>query len=226
MNTGTVSAKSFQKTIVDTTVMEKNIAFPTDSKTQYKAITHLVKLAKCHDIPLRQSYIPIDRKRLIKAGRYSHARQMKRAQKERQKIKTYLARLYRDIERKISENENLKALFKGVFEIAEKLLVQSKESKNKIYSFHESHVEFIAKGKFHKKYEFGCKASFVITHKEGLAIEALALHGNPYDGHTLKSALDDAEKNTGLTIIQAFMDKGLKTVCTNLYKSDIIYTND
>jgi len=210
LRTGTVNARSLQKAIVDTTVMEKNITFPTDSKTQYKAIKRLVKMAKEYDIPLRQSYIHIARKRLIKAGRYSHARQMKRAKKERNKIKTYLGRLYRDIQRKIDGNEFLRSAFKGVFEIIKKILTQTKDSKNKVYSLHEPHVECISKGKAHKKYEFGCKTSFVITHKEGLALGAAALHGNPYDGHTLLESLKDAESNSGKKINQAFVDKGYK----------------
>ena len=210
LNTGTVSAKSLRKAIVDTTVMEKNITYPTDSKSQYKAIKCLVKIAKAHGIPLRQSYIHIGRKRLIKAGRYSHARQMKRAKRERYKIKTYLGRLFRDLQRKITGNEFLQSVFEGVLGIVEKLLVQTKNSKNKIYSLHEPHVECISKGKAHKKYEFGCKASFVITHKEGLALGAAALHGNPFDGHTLEKALKDAETNSGKRIDQAFVDKGYK----------------
>jgi len=210
LNTGTISAKSLQKTIVDTTVMEKNITFPTDSKTQFKAIKHLVNLANSHQVTLRQSYIHIGRKRLAKAGRYSHARQMKRAQKERNKIKTYLGRLYRDIKRKIAENEFLQNIFEGVFEIVERLLAQTKDSKNKIYSLHEPHVECISKGKAHKKYEFGCKASLVMTHKEGLALEAVAFHGNPYDGHTLQESLIGAETNSGKKINQVYVDKGYK----------------
>ncbi len=161
-------------------------------------------------ITLRQSYIYIGRKRLIQGGRYSHARQMKRAKRVRSKIKTYLRRLYRDIKRKIAEFEYLQIIFKGVFEIVEKLLAQTKDSKNKIYNLHEPHVDCISKGKAHKKYEFGCKASFVITHKEGLALGAAALHGNPFDGHTLEKSLKDAENNSGKEIDQAFVDKGYK----------------
>ena len=210
LKTGTVNARSLQKVIADTTVMEKNIAFPTDSKTQYKAIKHLVKMAKTHSIPLRQTYIHVGRKRLIKAGRYSHARQMKRAKKERDKIKTYLGRVFRDIKRQIEGNSFLQTIFSEVLGIVEKLLAQTKDGKNKIYSLHEPHVECISKGKAHKKYEFGCKASFVITHKEGLALGAEALHGNPFDGHTLKGALEIAEANSGVGIQQAFVDKGYK----------------
>ena len=210
LKTGTVSAKSFQKVIADTTVMEKNIIFPTDSRTQYKAIKRLVKMAKTHNIPLRQTYIHIGKKRLIKAGRYSHARQMKRAKKERDKIKTYLGRVFRDIKRQIEGNVFLQTIFSQIFDIVEKLLTQTKDSKNKIYSLHEPHVECISKGKAHKKYEFGCKVSFVITHKEGLALSAEAVHGNPFDGHTLKEALEIAEANSGVGIQQAFVDKGYK----------------
>lgn len=210
LKTGTVNARSLQKVIADTTVMEKNITFPTDSKSQYKAIKHLVKMAKTHKIPLRQTYIHIGRKRLIKAGRYSHARQMKRAKKERDKIKTYLGRVFRDIRRQIEGNPFLQTIFSEALGIVEKLIAQTKDSKNKIYSLHEPHVECISKGEVHKKYEFGCKASFVITHKEGLALGAEALHGNPFDGHTLKEALEIAEANSGVSIQQAFVDKGYK----------------
>lgn len=210
LKTGTIHERSLQKVIADTTVMEKNITFPTDSKTQYKAIKKLVKMAKSHNLTLRQTYIHIGRKRLIKAGRYSHARQMKRANKERSKIKTYLGRVFREIQRLIEGNQFLQAIFSQIFEIVEKLLTQTKESKNKIYSLHEPHVDCISKGKLHKKYEFGCKTSFVITHKEGLALGAEALHGNPFDGHTLKEALKNAEAGSGVIIKQAFVDKGYK----------------
>jgi len=210
LDTGTVNAKSLQRAIIDTTVMEKNITFPTDSKMQYKAIKRLAKMVGDYGISLRQSYTCIGRKRLIKAGRFSHARQMKKANKERKKIKTYLGRLCRDICRKIEGNEILKAAFDGIFEITEKLLTQTRTSKNKVYSIHEPHVECIAKGKTHKKYEFGCKASFAATHKEGLVLGAIALHGNPYDGHSLEEALADAENNSGIEINSAFVDKGYK----------------
>ncbi len=68
-------------------------------------------------------------------------------------------------------------------------------------------VECIAKGKLHKKYEFGCKVSLVMSHKEGLVLSAQALHGNPYDGHTLKVALSDAETLCGTAAKRVFVDK-------------------
>ena len=54
--------------------------------------------------------------------------------------------------------------------------------KNKLYSLHEESVECIAKGKAHKRYEFGCKVSLSITHKgKGVVTSSHAVHGNPFD---------------------------------------------
>ena len=208
--TGTVSKKNLKKAIVDTTVMEKNITFPTDAKTRYRAICRLVKMSKTIGIKLHQTYVRIGRKQLISAGKYAHARQMKKAKKAREKIKIYLGRLYRTIQKQIEGNKFLKSFFTKIFEIVEKLLKQARESKDKIYSIHEPDVDCISKGKDHKKYEFGCKASFVITHKEGLALSAQAFHKNPYDGHTLKDVLEDAEKRSNHKIDQVYVDKGYK----------------
>ncbi|WP_162180926.1 transposase [Neochlamydia sp. TUME1] len=61
-----------------------------------------------------------------------------------------------------------------------------------MYSLHEPHVECIAKGKVEKKYEFGCKASLVIAHQEGVALDSRVIHGNPYDGHMLEEAIKKA----------------------------------
>ena len=88
--------------------------------------------------------------------------------------------------------------------------MQKKHDKNKIYSIHEPKAECISKGKANKKYEFGCKTSIVITHKEGLALGMEALYGNPYDGHTLKKAIDNEETISGVQIKQAFVDKGYR----------------
>jgi len=48
-------------------------------------------------------------------------------------------------------------------DLFKQVLVQKRNSKNKIYSIHEPEVCCISKGKEHKKYEFGNKASFVKT---------------------------------------------------------------
>ena len=37
-----------------------------------------------------------------------------------------------------------------------------------------------------------------------------ALHGNPFDGHTLKAAIEKSEEITGIAVLKAFVDKGYK----------------
>ena len=51
-----IKVKDLKKVIVDTTVMPKNIEFPTDSKLLGKARERLVKLAAKNGIALRQNY--------------------------------------------------------------------------------------------------------------------------------------------------------------------------
>lgn len=210
LNIGMLKAKSLKKVIVDTTVMPKNIAYPTDSKLYFRSIETLVKMAKNNNIKLRQTYTFIAKRALRKSFQYSHARQMKRAARERRKLKTYLGRVKRDIERKILGNKMINAIFNPTLKVVEEILAQNKNSKNKVYSLHEPSVRCISKGKIHKKYEFGCKASIVLTHKEGFILGAEALSGNPYDGHTLKQVIEKAESISNRPIERIFVDKGYR----------------
>ena len=207
---GAAKKSSLKKVIVDTTVMPKNITYPTDAKLYCNGLQTLVRMAKRHNLKLRQTYTFLAPRALRKASNYAHARQMKRAKKEWKRLKTYLGRVYRDIKRQVTENKFLEGIFNSTLKIIEGVLTQKKDSKNKIYSIHEPTVECISKGKAHKKYEFGCKASIVLTHKEGLALGTEALHGNPYDGHTLNNVLEKAKSISGITVNQAYVDKGYK----------------
>ena len=208
LRVGHTREKDLEQTIVDTTVMEKAIAHPTDSKLLNRCREKLVALAKDNGIALRQSYQRVGNLAFIASCRYGYAGQYKRMHKQVNKLKTYLGRVVRDIERKTDDITEL--AFKDLINKANRLLIQEKGSKNKLYSLHAPEVECIAKGKAHKKYEFGCKASLVTTHKQGLALSLRALHGNPYDGHTLESSLTHAEKMSGVKIEQSFVDQGYK----------------
>ena len=86
---------------VDTTVHEKAIAFPTDARLYHKMRVILVREAHKRDIHLRQSFKKVGKKAFIMQGRYASAKQMKRAAKQTRKLKTYLGRLTRDIQRKM-----------------------------------------------------------------------------------------------------------------------------
>jgi IS5 family transposase len=55
-------------------------------------------------------------------------------------------------------------------------------------------VECIAKGKSHKRYEFGCKTSVATTSQSNWIVGVEALHGNPHDGHTHSGAIGQVER--------------------------------
>ena len=101
-----------------------------------------------------------------------------------------------------------------MFNNIQKLLTQTKYSKNKIYSLSEPSVVCISKGKVHKRYEFGNKSSFITTSKECFILHADAHQGNPYDGHTQKDKLQNTKESlkeiTNKTIKHLFADKGYK----------------
>lgn len=191
---------------VDTTVQEKNIRFPTDARLYDRARERLVKEAKIREIPLRQNYNRCSKQLVLKQSRYAHARQLKRAKKCTRKLKTYLGRVIRDIERNCSVfDENLTKLL----ETSKRIHMQQRHDKNKVYSVHEPEVECISKGKAHKRYEFGTKVSVATTSRGCWFVGALAFHGNPYDGHTLQKTLDQVAE-LAKTPDHVFVDRGYR----------------
>jgi len=192
---------------VDTTVQEKAIAYPTDARLYHKARVLLVKAAKDRAIPLRQSYLRVGKVALIMSGRYAHARQMNRAKREQKTLKNYLGRVYRNILRNCPKPDDQLA---ELLHNARRVLTQRRTDKNKLYSLHAPEVECIGKGKAHKKFEFGCKVSVATTSRDNWIVGVEALHNNPFDGHTLKNALDQVQRLVGWDVQNAYCDKGYK----------------
>lgn len=212
--TRAVSLTSLAVVNVDTTVQDKAIAFPTDARLYHKARVALVRTAKGMGIELRQSYQRLSKVALAKHGRYAHARQMQRARREQKRLKTYLGRVIRDIERKVKAGrEELKqepVRLTSLLEIARRIHAQQRHDKGKVYSVHAPEVECIAKGKAHKPYEFGVKVGVVSTSKESFVVGMQALPGNPYDGHTLKASLAQTQRLTGMMPREAYVDRGYR----------------
>jgi IS5 family transposase len=202
-----VTSQQLRKVTVDTTVQEKAIAFPTDARLYTKMLLRLINLSKKRGIQLRQTYIRKAPQLLKQQGRYAHARQFKRSRRCTKTLHTLLGRVVRDIGRKAIEiNPQLQEFLQR----AEKLLSQTKKSKNKLYSIDAPEVECISKGKAHKRYEFGCKVSVTTTNESNWVVGVQALHGNPYDGHTLAGAIEQVERITGRQVKEAFVDKGYR----------------
>jgi IS5 family transposase len=195
------------KIIVDTTVQEKAIAHPTDARLYLKSIHRLIKLARQRNIELRQSYVRVSKRAFFSQSQYARAGQYKRAAKQTKKLKTYLGRIIRDIRRKA---ENIDETLAVMLERTSKIYSQKRDDGHKLYSLDAPEVECISKGKAHKRYEFGCKVSFSITHKNNWITSAAALHDNPYDGHTLSATIARSESNTQIQVEEVYVDRGYR----------------
>jgi IS5 family transposase len=208
-----VKAKSFEKIIVDTTVMEKAVAYPTDSRLLERARQHLVKLADTVGITLRQNYNREAPRLAAQVGRYAHAKQFRRMNATLKSLRTVVGRVWRDIDRKLDrQDEGLSAKAASILGRVKRLLEQKPKDKNKLYSLHAPEVECISKGKARQPYEFGVKVTVATTHKEGLVVGMRSLPGNPYDGHTLPEAIEQVSILTAQKPKAVFVDKGYRGV--------------
>lgn len=204
---GELKESDYQRVNVDTTVQEKNITYPTDAKLLCKGVELLARHCRRSGIKLRQTYARLAPKALRESARYAHAQKHKKAQAQVKKLRTFLGRVLRDVERKTTE---ISGDFKKVFEMASRIHRQKREDRDKLYSYFAPEVSCIAKGKTHKKYEFGCKASIVSTSLGNWVVGATAFHGNPFDGHTLAESLCQVERLSGRYPQEAYCDKGYR----------------
>jgi IS5 family transposase len=202
-----VTEQTLERVNVDTTVQEKAIAHPTDARLYQKARRRLVKEAKARGIVLRQSFERLGKLTLLLQSRYAHAQQFRRARRETRRLKIFLGRVIRDIRRKCPEPD---AALSGLLSLAERIRSQKRNDKNKLYALHAPEVECIAKGKAHKRFEFGCKVSVATTSRDNWVVGVEALHGNPFDGHTLNGAIEQVKRITGAIPEHAYCDLGYK----------------
>ena len=197
---------------VDTTVQEKAVKFPTDTQLCHKARGELVKLARTYGISLRQSYARKSKTAVFLANKYMAAKQVNRGRRQIKTVRNYLGRVMRDIEPALGKEGALGGTLKAAMEKAAKIYAQAanRQEPDKIYSWHAPEVECIAKGKAHRKYEFGCKASFASTSRSNFIVGATAHHGRPYDGHTLRGVLAHIAAITGTMPKEAQVDQGYR----------------
>lgn len=209
---GAVQARSLSRVAVDTTVMEKNIAHPTDARLYEKARGKLVSLADEGGITLRQNYNRLAPRLAVRIGRYAHARQFKRMGKALKQLRGYTGRVLRDIRRQLDgiAEGSFRERVLDTLVLVGRLLHQTPKSRGKIYALHEPEVDCISKGKARKRYEFGTKVSLATTIDEGFVVGMRALPGNPYDGHTLPEALEQVAILTGKTPDLAVVDRGYR----------------
>ena len=195
-----------KRVIIDTTVQEKNITYPTDGKLAIKMIHHLHKIAKRERIKLRRSYIREIKQHRISLRFFRHPKKIKKAKAAVKRLRTIVGVLIRDITRNLREGHLQQ--YQETFVLFEKVCSQQINDKNKIYSLHEQHVYAIAKGKDHKKYEYGTKASIVTTEHSGVIVGVAAHETYEHDSKTLDAALTSAQSNRTNSIKEATVDRG------------------
>ncbi len=192
----------------DTTVQEKNITYPTDDKLYKKIISKCRSIADKEGIQLRQSYIfTIKKLSTIQRFRRNKGGDAK-ARKASKKIKTIAGRLVRDVERKLSADTLLN--HSADLNLFKKVLSQKRGESNKVYSLHEPEVKCYTKGKEHKRFEFGSKASFLITQNTGVIVGALNFTETLHDSKTVPEALEQYHRLMKKEPKNLFLDRGYR----------------
>ena len=99
VQTKAVQPSEFERVIVDTTLQEKAVAHPVDSRLLEIARSQLVKAAQAVGISFKQTYAKECKQLRRKAGGYGHARQYKRLRKVVKRQRTILGITLRWVQR-------------------------------------------------------------------------------------------------------------------------------
>ena len=227
-----VKPKDLERVIVDTTVQEKAIAHPVDSRLLEIARYKVIRAAKRAGIQLKQTFAKESKTLRWKAGGYAHAKQFRRLRRVLKRQHTILGIVMREVKRKMQAADFAPDQPKAASDLAmwleraERIRTQQRSDKNKLYALHAPEVECIGKGKARKPYEFGVKSAVVVSHKDGLMLGARTFPGNPYDGHILSAVLEQASNLTqdvGLKIKHIVVDLGFRGVDASNPDKEIIH---
>ncbi len=217
--TKAIRPSEFERIIIDSTVQEKAIAHPVDSRLLEIARAKVVHAAKQAGIALKQTFVKEGKTLRRKAGGYAHAKQYRRLRHTVKRQRTILGIVLRETQRKLTtattDSPTTITRLKTLMERAERIRTQQPKDKNKLYALHAPEVECIGKGKARKPYEFGVKTSIAVTHQSGLMVGARTFPGNPYDGHVLNEQLEQTTillEDTGRAPKQVIVDLGYRGV--------------
>lgn len=222
-----IEPTEFAQVLVDTTVQEKAVAYPTDSRLLEIARAKVVVLAQRAGIKLKQTYAKEGRGLRRRAGGYAHAKQFKRLRRVLKRQRTVLGRVLREVQRKLSQvPEAMQTSLQAWLERAERIRTQRPKDKNKLYALHAPEVECIGKGKARQPYEFGVKVSVAVTAQQGLMVGARSFPGNPYDGHTLAEQLEQTTillEGVGMRPDTVSADRGYRGVDATIAPVELLH---
>ena len=199
--------KAKSKTVLsDTTVQENNVTFPTDAKLLKKVIDGCHKIFRETGIKQCQSYKRISKVLVRNTYNSSHPKRRKQALASQRKLRTITGRVLRELGRKLSQEALSK--YEEDLSLYHKVLTQKKYDKDKIYSLHKPYTSCIAKGKAHKKYEFGNKIGLVVNPKSLLVLGIASSAGNPHDSKTIAPLLSQMERTLSYQPEEVIYDRG------------------
>ena len=190
----------------DTTVQENNITYPTDAKLAKRIIDHGARIAEKEGVRQRQSYKRVSKQLLRETYNATHPKRRKKAIKSGKKLKTLAGRVVRELDRILPDQ--VKEKYHQDLALYKQVLDQTRTSKNKVYSLHKDFTACIAKGKAHKKYEYGNKIGLMINPKDLVIMSIEGFEGNPYDRNTIEPLLEQFEKHLNYLPKEVVYDRG------------------
>ena len=194
---------------IDTTVQEKNITYPTDSKLAIKIINRLNKIAKVHGISQRRTFVKEVKSLRLDIRHFRHVKKRTKAKRALKRLRTIAGILMRELRRRLPQY-CLFERYQQDFLLYERVLKQQPKDTNKIYSLHEPQVYCVAKGKDHKQYEYGSKASIASTARSNIIVGVVSHEQNLHDSHTLPAILKHVEASRGKAAKRAVCDRGYR----------------
>lgn len=199
-----------KEVLIDTTVQEKNITFPTDSKLLAKLVNWCWKIGAECGTKWRRSFRR-EMKEVIRTINFCRGpKNARKVAKARRRLRTIAGALFRDLQRKLPAGVRDLDKVKEKLEIFGRVLKQKRHDKKKVYSPHEPQTLCIAKGKSHKKYEFGSKVCFVVGKNKGVILGAVNFDENLYDGDTVHGTLEQMQRILSYKPKLGIADKGFR----------------
>jgi IS5 family transposase len=173
-------------------------------------IHHLHKIGKKEQLNLRRTFVKEIKEHRINLRFFKHPKKIKKARASIKRLRTIVGILIRDISRNLSQDKL--SNYENTFKLFDKVRNQQIKDSNKVLSLHETHVYAITKGKDHKKYEYGTKASIVATKDSGVIVGVASHSKNEHDSKTLEAALISANQTRTTPIKEAICDRGYRGV--------------
>lgn len=195
-----------KQVLSDSTVQENNTTYPTDAKLAKRIIEKGVKIAKQENIVQRQSYARVSKQLLRDTYNSNHPKRKKKAKKAQKKLNTIASRVVRELQRKLPED--ILPSYQDELSFYQGVLNQNITDKNKIYSLHKPFTACIAKGKAHKKYEYGNKVGLMLNPKSLVILSIDSFEGNPHDSKTIEPLLNQMENNFQYLPQEVVYDRG------------------